>query len=68
MIEAILDYSWVGYIYVYHPALISLLFINVSHPCKINYRGMTSNMTAVAIPIAVTIFMTDVLKTKKIFS
>ena len=26
-----------------------------------NDRGMTSNMTAVAIPIAVTIFMTDVL-------
>ena len=26
------------------------------------YRGMTSNMTAVAIPIAVTIFMTDVFQ------
>jgi hypothetical protein len=26
------------------------------------YRGITSNMTAVAIPIAVTIFMTDVLQ------
>ncbi len=25
-------------------------------------RGMTSNLTAVAIPIAITIFMTDLLK------
>ena len=25
------------------------------------YRGMASNMTAVAIPIAITIFMTDIL-------
>ena len=29
------------------------------------YRGMNSNVTAVAIPIAVTIFMTDVLQNMK---
>lgn len=29
------------------------------------YRGMTSNMTAVAIPIAITIFMTDVFISNK---
>jgi hypothetical protein len=28
-------------------------------------RGMTSNVTAVAIPIAITIFMTDMLKAIK---
>ena len=49
-----------------------LVTLNYNHLCicqliivLMHYRGLASNVTAVAVPVAVTIFMTDVLKGMK---
>ena len=55
----LLFFSFVADVHFVHCLL---LVVHAVYTFMYHSRGVTSNTTAVAIPIAITIFMTDVLK------